>query len=155
MVAELEELVNSLYETIQDAKSVPLSAEKCVVERERVLDILDDIRVKMPSDIKMAKDIVDKRNEIIASGKKEAADLRAKAEEYVRKTVSESAVVAQANAQANEIVADAEKQAAQLRASVQQYCETRLNDLETSMTQALGEIQMLHQRFEEAGRSMR
>ena len=45
MVAELEELVNSLYETIQDAKSVPLSAEKCVIERERVLDILDDIRV--------------------------------------------------------------------------------------------------------------
>ena len=68
MVAELEELVNSLYETIQDAKSVPLSAEKCVIERERVLDILDDIRVKMPSDIKMAKDIVDKRNDIIAAG---------------------------------------------------------------------------------------
>ena len=129
MVAELEELVNSLYETIQDAKSVPLSAEKCVIERERVLDILDDIRVKMPSDIKMAKDIVDKRNDIIAAGKKEAADLRAKAEEYVRKTVSESAVVAQANAQANEIVADAENQAAQLRLSVQQYCETRLSDL--------------------------
>lgn len=155
MVAELEELVNSLYETIQDAKSVPLSAEKCVVERERVLDILDDIRVKMPSDIKMAKDIVDKRNEIIAAGKKEAADLRAKAEEYVRKTVSESAVVAQANAQANEIIADAENQAAQLRLSVQQYCESRLNDLETSMAQALSEIQVLHQRFEEAGRSMR
>lgn len=155
MVAELEELVNSLYETIQDAKSVPLSAEKCVVERERVLDILDDIRVKMPSDIKMAKDIVDKRNEIIAAGKKEAADLRAKAEEYVRKTVSESAVVAQANAQANEIIADAENQAAQLRLSVQQYCESRLNDLETSMAQALNEIQVLHQRFEEAGRSMR
>ena len=133
MVAELEELVNSLYETIQDAKSVPLSAEKCVIERERVLDILDDIRVKMPSDIKMAKDIVDKRNDIIAAGKKEAADLRAKAEEYVRKTVSESAVVAQANAQANEIVADAENQAAQLRLSVQQYCETRLSDLEASM----------------------
>lgn len=155
MVAELEELVNSLYETIQDAKSVPLSAEKCVIERERVLDILDDIRVKMPSDIKMAKDIVDKRNDIIAAGKKEAADLRAKAEEYVRKTVSESAVVAQANAQANEIVADAENQAAQLRLSVQQYCETRLSDLEASMSQALSEIQMLHQRFEDAGRSMR
>lgn len=155
MVAELEELVNSLYETIQDAKSVPLSAEKCVIERERVLDILDDIRVKMPSDIKMAKDIVDKRNDIIAAGKKESADLRAKAEEYVRKTVSESAVVAQANAQANEIVADAENQAAQLRLSVQQYCETRLSDLETSMSQTLSEIQMLHQRFEDAGRSMR
>ena len=155
MVAELEELVNSLYETIQDAKSVPLSAEKCVIERERVLDILDDIRVKMPSDIKMAKDIVDKRNDIITAGKKEAADLRAKAEEYVRKTVSESAVVAQANAQANEIVADAENQAAQLRLSVQQYCETRLSDLETSMSQTLSEIQMLHQRFEDAGRSMR
>lgn len=155
MVAVLEELVNSLYETIQDAKSVPLSSEKCIIEREQVLDILDEIRANMPSDLKMAKEIVEKRSAIIAAGKKEAEDLRSKAEEYVRKTVSESAVVAAANAQANEIVSDAEKQAAQLRLSVQQYCESRLNDLEAAAADSLAEIQALHQRFESAGQAMR
>ena len=155
MVAVLEELVNSLYETIQDAKNFPLSSDKCVVEREQVLDILDEIRANMPSDLKMAKEIVEKRNQIIAAGKKEAEDLRTKAEEYVRKTVSESAVVVAANAQAKEIVNEAEQQAAQLRLSVQQYCETRLNDLETAAADSLAEIQALHQRFEDAGQALR
>ncbi|MDO5548207.1 MAG: hypothetical protein Q4F79_06935 [Eubacteriales bacterium] len=155
MVAVLEELVNSLYETIQDAKSVPLSSEKCIVEREQVLDILDEIRANMPSDLKMAKEIVEKRSAIIAAGKKEAEDLRSKAEEYVRKTVSESAVVTEANAQANQIVSEAEQQAAQLRLSVQQYCENRLNDLEAAAADSLAEIQALHQRFANAGEAMR
>jgi cell division septum initiation protein DivIVA len=155
MVAVLEELVNSLYETIQDAKSLPLSSEKCVIEREQVLDILDEIRANMPSDLKMAKEIVEKRNAIIASGKKEAESLRTKAEEYVRKTVSESAVVAQANAQARDIITEAEKQAGQLRLSTQQYCEGKLNDLEGTTAEALAEIQALHQRFINAGQAMR
>ena len=39
----LEELIGSLYDLIQDAKSVPLSADKCILERDKVLDMLDEI----------------------------------------------------------------------------------------------------------------
>ena len=51
MVAVLEELVNSLYDMIQEARSVPLSAEKCMIDREKALDILDEIRTNMPKDL--------------------------------------------------------------------------------------------------------
>ncbi len=147
MIAVLEELVNSLYETIQDAKNVPLSAEKCIIEREQVLDILDEIRANMPSDLKMAKEIVEARNSYMEEGRKEAAELRSKAEEYVRKTVNESAVVAAANAQAQEIVANAEKQAAQIRQVAERFCEERLNATEACAAASLDEIRKCRQQF--------
>ena len=74
-MATVEELVNNLYEMVQDAGAVPFT-DKCMLERDRVLDMLDELRVSLPSDIKMAQDIVEKRNELIAAGKREADALK-------------------------------------------------------------------------------
>ena len=115
MVVVLEELISSLYDMVQDARAVPLSTEKCMIDRDKALDLLDEIRANMPKDLEMARTIVEKRSDMIAAGKKEADDLRKKAEDYVRKTVNESAMVAAAQQQAEEIVAAAEQQAAQIR----------------------------------------
>ncbi|MGN1013884.1 MAG: hypothetical protein ACI4PM_00845 [Butyricicoccus sp.] len=153
MIAVLEELINSLYETVQDAKNVPLSSDKCIIEREAVLDILDEIRANMPSDLRMAKEIVEKRSSYMEAGKKEVEELRAKAEDYVRKTVNESAVVAAANAKAQEIISNAEQQAAQIRGAAQQFCEMKLDAAETCAAQSLDEIRKCRQQFVNAGQA--
>ncbi|MDO4287169.1 MAG: hypothetical protein Q4C40_05535 [Eubacteriales bacterium] len=150
MVAVLEELVNSLYDMIQEARSVPLSTEKCMIDREKALDILDEIRTNMPKDLEMARAIVEKRNDMIAAGKKEAEDLRRKAEDYVRKTVNESAIVVAAQQQADEIVATAENQANQLRGAVSSYCTNKLNETESCAAAALEEIRKCRAQFENA-----
>ena len=150
MVAVLEELVNSLYDLIQEARSVPLSTEKCMIDREKALDILDEIRTSMPKDLEMARAIVEKRNEMVAAGKKEADDLRRKAEEYVRKTVNESALVAEAQKQADEIVSGAEQQAAQLRSAVSAFCSDKLSATEACAEATLEEVRKCRQQFESA-----
>ena len=150
MVAVLEELVNSLYDMIQEARSVPLSTEKFMIDREKALDILDEIRTSMPKDLEMARAIVEKRNEMVAAGKKEADDLRRKAEEYVRKTVNESALVAQAQKQADEIVSGAEQQAAQLRSAVSAFCSDKLSATEACAEAMLEEVRKCRQQFESA-----
>ncbi len=147
MMIVLEDLVNSLYETIQDAKNVPLSGEKCIIEREQVLDILDEIRANLPSDLKMAREIVETRNAYMEEGRREAAELRSKAEEYVRKTVNESTIIAAANEQAQEIVANAEEQAAQIRQALERFCEERLNATEACAAASLDEIRKCRQQF--------
>lgn len=147
MVAALEELVNTLYEMVQDARSVPLSSDKCMIERDKLLDLIEEIRTGMPADLKMAKEVVEKRDSIIAAANTQAEAVRKKAEEYVRRTVSESEVVAQANAQANEIVAKAQAQANQLRASVTAYCEAKLNDTEACVAATLDEVKKCRTRF--------
>ena len=81
MANTLEELVNSLYDMVQDAWAVPLGADKCVIEREKALDILDEIRETMPQDLKMARDIVERRNDVLSAVKREADAIKKQAEE--------------------------------------------------------------------------
>ena len=50
----IDELINTLYEMVEDAWSMPLGNDRCVLEREKVLDILDEVRANLPSDLKMA-----------------------------------------------------------------------------------------------------
>ena len=51
MNSNIEELITALYDLIQDAKTLPLGADKCIVERDRVLDMLDEISAQMPGEV--------------------------------------------------------------------------------------------------------
>ena len=71
----IEELIGTLYEMVQDARSVPFSSDKCAVEREKVLDLLDEISNQLPGELKQAKTIVDSRSELITNAKREAENI--------------------------------------------------------------------------------
>ena len=75
MANGIEETITTLYEMVQDAWSLPLGAEKCVVERDKVLDLLDEISNQLPGELKQAKTIVESRNEVITNAKREAENI--------------------------------------------------------------------------------
>ena len=87
-MATLEELINRMYDMVQDAKGIPLAGEKCIVERDHMLDMLDELREALPNDLQQAQEIVAKRSEMLASGKREAEAIRRQAEEDARQMVS-------------------------------------------------------------------
>ena len=72
MASGIEEILTTLYEMVQDAWSLPLGADKCVLERDKVLDLLDEISNQLPGELKQAKTIVESRSELITSAKREA-----------------------------------------------------------------------------------
>lgn len=147
MSATLEELINTLYETVQDAWAVPLGGEKCVIERDKALDILDEVRANLPSDLKMARDIVEKRNEVIAAGKREADALKLQAEKTAKRMIDESQLVLEAKKKATEIIGNAEIQARELRKVANEYCEDTLKRTEESVVLALDEVKKARKRF--------
>ena len=114
-MATLDELINSMYDMVQDAKGIPLAGEKCILERDRLLDLLDELRATLPNDLKTAQDIVEKRSEMLASGKREAESIRRQAEEDARQMVSETEIVVAARRKAKEVQGNAEIQARELR----------------------------------------
>jgi len=71
----LEQMIAMLGDMVQEAMTVPLSGGKCIVERERVLDILEDIRVSLPDELKAANSVLDARMDIIDSAKVEAENI--------------------------------------------------------------------------------
>ena len=83
----LEELINALYDMIQDAKSVPLSSDKCIIERDKALDMLDDLSAQLPSELKQARTIVASRDELIAQARGEAKNVIAAAQDEAAKLV--------------------------------------------------------------------
>ena len=58
MASGVEELLDMLFEMVDEAKNMPLSSDKCVLERDRALDLIDDIRAQFPVELGEAKKLV-------------------------------------------------------------------------------------------------
>lgn len=151
-MAQLEEIVNSLYNMVQDAWAMPLGGEKCVIERDRALDLLDELRTNLPGELRMAKDIVDKRNDLVAAGKREAEAIRKQAEETARIQISEAEIVQAARRKAKEILGNAEIQARELRRVANEYCEDTLKRAEEAVALSLEEVKNARVRFKSAAK---
>ena len=70
MATGVEELLDMLYELIDEAKSVPLASDKCIIERDKALDLLDDIKAQFPMELSEAKKLIAARTDYIASAKR-------------------------------------------------------------------------------------
>ena len=146
-MATLDELINRMYDMVQDAKGIPLAGEKCILERDQMLDLLDELRSTLPNDLQAAQDIVAKRNDLLASGKREAEAIRRKAEEDARHMVSETEIVVAARKQAKQVQGNAEIQARELRRVANEYCEDTLKRTEEAVALSLDEVRKARQRF--------
>ena len=64
MASGVEELLDMLFEMIDEAKNLPLSGDKCVIERDRALDLIDDVRSQFPMELTEARKMMARRAEL-------------------------------------------------------------------------------------------
>ena len=79
-----EDIIGALYDMVQDARSMPLAADKCILERDRVLDMLDEILAQLPGEIKQSRAIVESRTEIVGQARREADNIVKEAQEKAK-----------------------------------------------------------------------
>ena len=154
----IEDIINTLFEMIQEARSVPLSSEKCIIEREKALDLLDEILNQLPGELKQARTIVESRGEVINNAKREAENILKQAQSQARQMVSESEITQQAQASAQEMLrqAQTESEATVQRAQARirelkkvttDFVDSALRTTEESISEALGEIRDTRKKF--------
>ncbi len=141
---DVMELLDILYAMVTDAWGVPLGNDKCIIEREKAIDIINDIKASLPSSIAEAQRLVTARDEFIGNAKREAEALRKSAEEKARSMIEEQEIVRVARARSEEMIATAEQKSAELRRAAGSYVEEIMRQTEESMTQALGVIKDTH-----------
>ena len=88
MATGVEELLEMLFNMIDDAKSMPLTSDKCIIERDKALDLLDEIREQFPMELSEARKLVAARAEYIASAKREGELIRKQAEDQARQILA-------------------------------------------------------------------
>ena len=147
MANGIEETITTLYEMVQDAWSLPLGAEKCVVERDKVLDLLDEISNQLPGELKQAKTIVESRNEVITNAKREAENILKQAEQRAKQMISREEVVKQAEQQAAEMMKAAQQKIKELRQVTNDYVDDSMKRTEDAIAQALSEIRESRGKF--------
>ena len=150
MATGVEELVDMLFAMIDEAKSVPLSSEKCIIERDKALDLLDDIKAQFPVELGEAKKLISARADYIASAKREAELIKRQAEERAKQILAEDELLAQAKQRGNEILRQAEERSRELRRAANEYCEDALRRTEEAVAEAHDEIKKSRMRFRAA-----
>ena len=102
------ELLDVLYGMVTEAWSVPLGNDKCIIEREKAVEIINDIKASLPTSIAEAKRLVSARDEFIGNAKREAEAMRKNAEEKARTMVEEQEVIRVANSFYAQMLSDAD-----------------------------------------------
>ena len=136
----IEEIITTLYEMVQDAWSLPLGNEKCVVERDKVLDLLDEISNQLPGELKQAKTIVESRNEVITNAKREAENILKQAEQRAKQMISREEITRQAAQQADEMVKAAQQKIKELKQVTNDYVDDAMKRTEDAIAQSLNEV---------------
>ncbi len=144
------ELIEMLYTMISDAWGVPLGQDKCLVDREKALDLIEEIKAQLPAEMAEAKRLVSARDEFIRNAKKEAESVRKMAEERARKMVEEQEVVRAAKARAEEMIATADNKSRELRKAANEYLVESMQNAEESMAQALDIVRKTRAKFRSA-----
>ena len=150
MASGVEELLDMLFDMVDEAKIVPLSSDKCMIERDRALDLIDDIRAQFPVELTEAKKVMATRADMLSSAKREAEAIRRAAEDKARQMVSEDVITLQAKQRANEMMQQAEERSRELKRSANEYCEDALRRTEEAVAEAYDEIKKSRARFRAA-----
>ena len=154
----VDELLTELVELVETARAVPMSGS-CVVPRERTLDLLDDLRETVPAELGHARELLARRDallaeareygsqlvheaevrahEIVEAGKAEHAELVSASRVHLAATEHAAQVRAELAAEVAEHRGDAERYAAAIRADAESFADRTLGDLVDVLEQAL------------------
>ena len=144
----IEDIITTLYDMVQDARALPLGADKCILERDKVLDMLHEITAQMPAELKQSRTIVESRNELIGQARREAEGIIRKAQEEAEHLVSQQTIYLEAKRQCAEMVEKTKMQIAGLRKASNEYMDESLRATEEAIAKSLAEVKETRARFQ-------
>ena len=143
----IEDIISALYTMVEDARALPLGADKCILERDKVLDMLDEIIAQMPAELKQSRAIVESRNELIGQARREAEGIVREAQQKAEELVSEQAIYLEAKRQCQEMVEAAQARIEQLKKASNAYMDDALRATEETIAQSLADVRETRARF--------
>lgn len=143
----MENIISALYDMVQDARAVPLAADKCIIERDKVLDMLDEIIAQLPVELKQARTIVESRNELITQARREAELLVRQASEKAEKMITEDSVYQQTKERCQEMLVQTQERMAQLRKVSNDYMDDALRRTEEAIALSLDDVRDTRAKF--------
>lgn len=142
---EVLNLIDEVEDIIEAGTSVPFT-NKVMVDKEELLDIVKEIRIKLPDEIKQAAWIKEERQRILAEAQKDADNMINEANYKLEEMVDNEEVIRLANQRAEEILNRAQTSAKEIRIGAMEYADSLLLETQESLKEV---IQMLNENRKE------
>lgn len=151
--SRIEQVIDDIYELIESCKPQAFSQSKLVVPKDNLYDLLGELRLRLPDEIKRYQKIIANRDALLADAEEQANAIKERAREEAKQLVNESEITRQAHEQASEILQDAAdrsnamlreagEEAEALRAGALSYTNDILAEVEKVLTAAYEESRM-------------
>lgn len=137
---DIEARIQQIEELVQEAKAMPLSSS-VLLNREEMLELLEEARRELPEEIKQARWVVKDREELLAKARKEAEAVVARAREEQARIASEQEVARAAREEADRVVTDSREKARLLRLEAEDYVDAKLAQFEIVLEKTISELE--------------
>lgn len=121
--SKIEQLIEDIYEFVESCRMQPLSSTKVIVPKDELYDLLDELRLRTPDEIKRYQKIIANRDAIIADAEKKAEKILADTREKAKELLNEHEIMQQAYYEANEMIMQASQEAERLRKEAREEAE--------------------------------
>lgn len=136
----VDEILDMMDEVVEKAVAFPLTGGKSLIDIDKMSELISEIRLNMPTEIKQAKNLVKDRKVIISDAKAEAETIIRRAEERAKTLVAKEEIVRQAQDKATDIIATAQSKAKEIRTATNEYVDGMLGRAEELLTKNIVDV---------------
>ena len=137
---EIFTLLETLEEMLEGSKSIPFS-NKGIVDKEEMLEIIKEIRLKLPEELKQAKWVKEERQRILVEAQKEADGIVKEAENRIISMIDEHEITRKSYEKKVEIIETANEMSREIKSGTEEYADGVLAGIEVALEDALKIIQ--------------
>ncbi len=134
------EIIENLMQQVKEARSVPLSRDGALVNRQDFIELLEQLRAQLPDDVQVANEILEAKESVIDEGRRAAEALIDKAKDQARRLISEHSILAQAQREAQGLLQMAEVEVEKMRLETNKYIDARLANFEVALHKTLDAV---------------
>jgi cell division septum initiation protein DivIVA len=136
---DILQLIDRLEELFNEAKAIPLT-HNVMVDEDRMLELIDQMRISIPEEVKKAQQVVAQRDRVIAQAQEEANRTLELARQKADQLAQKEAIVQEAQRRADQIIAQARADAEAMRAEADNYVIDTLMQLQDHLAKVTNQV---------------
>ena len=136
---DILQLIDRLEELFNESKNIPLT-RNVMVDEDRMLDIIDQMRIAIPEEVKKAQQLLGQRDRVLAQAQEEANRTLEIARQKADQLVAKDMVVAEAQRRAEQILTQARSEAEGVRADADDYVVGSLSQLQAELERITNQV---------------
>ncbi len=137
----IDEILDDMDELLDKSAGVPFASHKSIIDGERLRELINDVRLNVPQEIKHAKMVEYDRDRILKEAEAKAEQIVRQAEERAKAIVSQEAIIREAKKYANDLVNKAKTESDAIKSATDSYVNMRFKEAETFFSNGLQDVQ--------------